>query len=768
MKRKIFNTSLLVFTFIFNLSISSCYQLFQSKIPMSQDKPGKTLDSVIEDKISISQLSAPSQIFVSQGLLKDTIKIHWSAVDGAASYRLERAIKHVSDTSEPDESDYKVIKASGSSLVSSSFISGTEYTDLVITNPTFASTEYDNIYYYRVQAENVPQGYESSLFTVSEKAYLFAPTKNIHASAGESSDEVTVSWDKVPKATQYRIFRSGDATNSNPVELKTVSGDVLKYTNVIGTSEQGVDFYYTVEAINSNLNTSVKSAVAMGFALKEGAPGRVADVKITPNKGRGDGPATNGIEISWKAQEGLMYTVYRSSTKDSSLTQIATGLKTNSVIDKKSLKPNTYYYYYVLGYKIMGIGDSAELVKGPLSKTGPEDETPAEGFIMSPPSETEISRIGNKFQIKFTQPIGEEGYLEDSGIYTEESDYKTFKYKILGGNAIDSIDNIVDFDEVYPVAGYYTVTVDGTYKFYKIITTNEDGSKESVASSVVAPSPSAAKNVLATKAAYFNDESIMKIERDGNKNNMITTGANNNGVFPVKITWESPKDGADGGYHIYRSTMADSNYRRITETPVTGLEFIDYNDTAKAGTFYYYKVLALNSLGNGSNFSDYDMGYGALTYNQYMREYNKTILRSQKKLTYRNKPGTTEKLGTETINGDTQGTLYYSANIAGLGARIIMLYTDYIDYLVSYSNNGTEISIPIFHLDGNTNTSAQMDSSGTMDGIVTNAEDGMYPGTVDYNNVKIVGGNAGGGYYTITPKGFPAGLVDYKIGLEGW
>lgn len=737
-------------------ALTSCYQLFQSKIPMTHDKSGVSLSDIFEEEKKIEKLNKPAQIFVSQGLYNDTIRISWTAVEGAASYNLERAVVPISDTINTDDLEFNPIKASGNGIITSTFIPGTEYTDVITTTPGYNSAEYDNYYIYRVSAENKNLGYDPSDFVTSDKAFLFAPPKNVTATAGESSDKIDVTWETVPKAVRYRIYRSNDSSNSNPVFMKEVSGDVKKYTNAINANEQGIDYYFTVEAVNAYSYTSVKSSIALGYALKEGAPNRINNVQVTEHKGRGDGDAKAGIEITWTRENDLLYTVYRSSSKDTSLTQIATGLSDNKITDKKSLKPNTYYYYYVLGYKTMGTGDTAEIVKGPLSKSGPEDEKPAEGFILSSPEDISIDRIGNRFQINFSQPIGEKGYLNDSGLYTEN--YNTYTYEILGGTSLDDVSNPVAFDEVYPVNGYYNVLVDNTYKFFKIASMND--SAKSNYSEVTAPSPTASQNVQATKAAFIKE--AMSVTKEDGKHNMLVTGANVNEVFPVKITWNAPADGADGGYFIFRSTDPEKGYRKITENPVTECSYIDYNDTAKAGIYYYYKVLSLNQLGKGSNYSDYATGYGAITYNQFMREYNKTIQRSQKKLTLMHKSGNTDKLGTETINGDISGDLYYKASVQGLGGRVIMKYTDYADYYVPGTNN------VYFRIDGNTNTSASMDASGTMDGTVVCSDEGMYPGTLIYDNVEIKGGSAGGGYYLITPKGFPEGEVDYTVGNEGW
>ena len=89
-----------------------------------------------------------------------------------------------------------------------------------------------------------------------------------------------------------------------------------------------------------------------------------------------------------------------------------------------------------------------------------------------------------------------------------------------------------------------------------------------------------------------------------------------------------------------------------------------------------------------------------------------------------------------------------------------MYYNAYCDYYVSGS---APLGIS-FNLTGNTNTSANISANGSMDGTV--ACTGMYPGTIVYDNIEIKGGNAAGGHYVVTPEGFPAGNVNYAIGLE--
>ena len=280
-------------------------------------------------------------------------------------------------------------------------------------------------------------------------------------------------------------------------------------------------------------------------------------------------------------------------------------------------------------------------------------------------------------------------------------------------------------------------------------------------SEAAAPAPYAAKSAAATKREYIAG---IALTADGNLN---PSAANSSGVFPVKITWSAPDGGADGGYYVYRSAKQASGFRKITDSPVTDLYYIDANDTAKTGTYYYYKVLSLNSLLQGTNYSDVACGYGALTFDQYLREHDKTIRSSQKKLTLMHKSNNLDKLGSETINGDISGTLYYNASVSGVNGVVTMKYTDYCDYYIG----GDSILGPYFTFNGNTNTDANMSSNGSMNGVVTTT--GMYPAKVTYNNVEIKGGAAGGGYYIVIPDGFDASKdtnnathVSYTVGNE--
>ncbi|MCQ2983180.1 MAG: hypothetical protein MJ178_10545 [Treponemataceae bacterium] len=137
---------------------------------------------------------------------------------------------------------------------------------------------------------------------------------------------------------------------------------------------------------------------------------------------------------------------------------------------------------------------------------------------------------------------------------------------------------------------------------------------------------------------------------------------------------------------------------------------------------------------------------------ELFRLVNKTVIRSQEKLELMHKPNALSKLGSEIINGDVSGTLSYDAAMKGLGGRVIMLYKGYCDF-----SGGIVLT-------GDCNTTASMNMKGTMDGTVLIT--GPVTGAICYDNVRIVDGTVGGGYYLVSVNGGPYEKIDWKYALE--
>lgn len=706
---------------------TSCAQMFQEKIPMDTTTQSSTLSSLFKEETEITNLSCPSQLFVSQGLYNNKINILWTAVANASSYKIERAIIKTPDSSGnyplPEESDFELLN---------NYIYSTEYTDTIIQNPSYLNEEYSYRYYYRVCAQNPQENLETSEYTdytstsYTSCGYLLEPVTTIDAWKGKSLTTIRVTWTKIPNVTNYKIYRTENSQGYNSDLIGTINSNLNFLDDIITESDQAKEFYYTVYAENSINEFSVASPLALGYSSIEGAPEMPSEVEILS----GQGDSTKSITISWTAStdDTITYTIYRTSSIDSSYTLLKTGITENSYTDKANLKPGVYYYYYIqaITTETDANGNTTQL-KSAISESGPNDETPAKAYLLSPPTEFFI-QTGNDAStliLKWSKAIGNQD-IQDS-----------YRYNIYSDSSIDGdfstlLQTISTQDLSIDENGYLYTTVNRA-SFFCISTINSSD-LESEKSVIAAPVPDCAVNIAVSKAE--------------NLSSYCTMQANSNNVYPVRITWSAPSTEAPYGYYVYSSTKPDSGFRKITDQIITETSYIDTSASFKPGIVYYYKVLSLNSLSQGINYSSISYGYGAVTYEQFFLEYNKTIKNSQKKLTLMHKSSDTDKLGEETVSGSISGSLNYNAQIAGLGAAITMHYENYSDYYISDDSTLGNY----FVLTGNTDTSASMDASGSMSGTVVCT--GMYKGTVIYTNIEIKNGGAGGGTYGITLDGF--------------
>lgn len=776
----------------------SCSSFFESDVSMNSNSNNSSIYDLLTPPEKIEQLSAPTEIFISQGLYSGVIEVSWSAVPNANSYKIERAVvkeKNADGIWEmPKESDFE--------LLTSSNIYNTKYTDTIIQEAKYTSLELNYVYYYRVFAQNPSKGYtESEYFPdysehkildaegneTGKEVYadptkygtLLKPVTEIEASKGTSSDSITIKWNAVPDVWKYRIERC-EREQGNYYKIAEVYSNETEYIDEMDEADQGTEFYYKVYVINSNNKVSCSSAAAMGYSLQPGAPTVPENIHVE----NGLGTSKESLTVSWTSLSNpsdgtLTYNLYRTSSNDSVYKLIKSGLEsTASSYTDSSVKPGIYYYYFIQTTKTNG----EEKLKSSFSETGKDSANPAYGFLLSAPTYIEVDDGSDTEHKKIIWTPAINSLNSENAV--------DFKYNIYADSERTGI-----FDKM--IAGSITRTsengnlyaevslTDG--KFFVITTVNEDGvDKESAKSEIVAPVPEAPRDVYATKTAGLKTIQNKVAAAGGTFDESLWT-VNKNEVYPVLITWDAPKDGADGGYDIYRSTKADSGFKKVDSVSKDKKYYIDSYATAKSGIMYFYKVVSLNSLGQGrkSNTPENDIehnarGYGAITREQWFREYNKNIASSQKKLTLMHNPSDLDKVGSESVKGNISGTLGYNAKVAGLGAEITMPYTNYADHFIS---DDSTLGIK-FILDGNTDTTSNMSANGHMHetvhcfsrtidvtdaaqiekafenlsepakNTIKNTGDknylcGMYPGYAIYNNLEIKGGAAGGGYYLV-------------------
>lgn len=768
------------FIALFLLLLSSCANWFQGKVAMDTETEIADLTKLFNYSGDTVVLEAPEQVFASEGVYSNKIVVRWKDVENASSYIIERAVVAPDEDGNyatPQDEDFEILN---------SYVYDTKFENKILSLASYNNAEYSYKYYYRIAAQNIGKGYTTSEFSdISVEAtnacgYLYAPPQNLTAWKGKSTSEIQVFWQASSENTlSYEIYRGLNEDGSSMELVDTVSASSTSYIHEISSSNQGVEFYYKVVALNENGEESAKSSIAMGYSLTEGSPSSPDNVKVVD----GFGTSTKSLTISWDSvsiadYNGVAgtayYNIYRSSSADSTVSLIKSRTSSTSYIDSSSLSTSLYYYYYVMTIAVYD--DGTELKSG-FSDSGADSENPAYGFLLSPPTTITVDdgEDNENVVLKWKPSLGYD-------LVTQEYTYNVYSLSTLTESPTLLQVNVSssNLDE----NGYISLEIK-KYNYYKITTVNATN-LESTYSSAAAPQPSAPENVSATKNAQISE----------------TWQANANGVYPVKITWNAPSDGDTSSYSyvLYRSTLPNSGFKKVGTT--SELYYVDSYSGAKAGVMYYYKVVSLNIQGQGTHSNDPTSdtkfscrGYGALTADQWFREYNKTIMRSQAKLTLMHKSSDTDKLGTETIKGDVNGSLTYKSNIAGLGAEIKMPYTDYADFYCGdegtlyfgnvngYGSDYNSLSqeqknrcVLYFLLNGSTDTSCNMSANGSMSNSVKCT--GMYPGLADYNNLKIVSGAAGGGYYEVTTYDnegntiFSSAQVSWTVGEEstgyGW
>ena len=140
-----------------------------------------------------------------------------------------------------------------------------------------------------------------------------------------------------------------------------------------------------------------------------------------------------------------------------------------------------------------------------------------------------------------------------------------------------------------------------------------------------------------------------------------------------------------------------------------------------------------------------------LSADDYALMFFKKLNDTQTKLTYMNKAGSLEKIGTETVNGNISGTLFYDVKIKGMGAEVTLRYTNYCDEAG-------------WTFDGEVITHSNMAQNGDFEGTIK--VKGKFPGEVCYDKVLMKKGMPGSGKYLVKVSNSPVAEVDYKVYLE--
>ena len=231
-------------------------------------------------------------------------KLTWSAVSGAASYRVYRS-----------ES-----RGTGYSLLGT-----TTSTSYVNTGAAVGKT-----YYYRVKAVNSAgtSAYSNIVSGRAKAAIPAAPRVTIGNSSASGKPQLT--WAAVDGAAKYEIYRSTQQSTGFTLLGTTTSTSYVNTGAAVGTT-----YYYKVRALNVDGAAGAYSSTVSG-AAKAVAP---AAPTVTMTYSDGGKP-----KLTWSAVSGAAsYRVYRSESRGTGYSLLGTTTST-SYVNTGAAVGKTYYY----------------------------------------------------------------------------------------------------------------------------------------------------------------------------------------------------------------------------------------------------------------------------------------------------------------------------------------------------------------------------------------------------------------------------------------
>ncbi|MBE6748469.1 MAG: hypothetical protein E7557_04470 [Ruminococcaceae bacterium] len=234
----------------------------------------------------------------------DGVSVKWSAVSGAEKYRIYRKVT--------GEQSWTVLKTVNADVLS-----------LVDTGATSGKT---NSYAVKVYSNGVWSAYKSYPFN-----YLASPKATKTTSTIGTG--ITIKWDKVPGAAQYRVYRKTSASGSWSLLTRTTA---TSYTDKNVSLNKS--YIYTLKAENgSNLSGYNKTGWTVKYTLTTPSVTAVT-------------PGSSSIKIQWGAVKGVDgYRVYRKAPGETSWSLLA---KTSSTAyTDKNVKTGAVYTYTIRAYK---------------------------------------------------------------------------------------------------------------------------------------------------------------------------------------------------------------------------------------------------------------------------------------------------------------------------------------------------------------------------------------------------------------------------------
>lgn len=165
-----------------------------------------------------------------------------------------------------------------------------------------------------------------------------------------SSSQIKLEWDPVDDATGYYVYM---ATSLDGSYKKQATVTTTSYKNKTKELAPSTAYYFKIKAYNSSGSSEYSRETSAKTAAPTEEPGTPGDFSAAAT-----GPAE--IELTWDAaRDATEYYIYRSTSSDSSYTQIAKVKET--YYTNSGLIADRTYYYKIRAYNKIGLGNFSRM-----------------------------------------------------------------------------------------------------------------------------------------------------------------------------------------------------------------------------------------------------------------------------------------------------------------------------------------------------------------------------------------------------------------------
>ena len=427
-----------------------------------------------------------------------------------------------------------------------------------------------------------------------------APVVKLGNSA--TSGKPVLTWNAVPGATSYKVYRAASKSGTYSL-LGTVTA--TSYTNT--GAKAGMTYYYKVKAVNS-VGESAYSNIVSG-QVKSVTPKPSAPVVRIGNS------ATSGKPmLTWNTVEGATsYRIYRSTSKGSGYSLLGTVTATSYT--NTGAKAGTTYYYRVKACNDAGLSPYSNVVSGKVKSVTPKPSAPVVKIGHSATSGKPMltwNAVSGATSYKVYRATSQNGTYSLLGTVTATSYTNTgakagttyyYKVKAVNSAGESAYSNVVSGRATVttltmghssasgkPQLTWKAVSGAVSYKVYRATAKNGAYTVINTTKALTYTNVGAALGTT----YYYKVEALNASGKsmgfsavvEGKVAPVLAVGYSSVSGKP-QLTWKAVPGATE--YQVYRSTQQNSGYKKINTITATGY----VNTGAKAGTTYYYRIVAV-------------------------------------------------------------------------------------------------------------------------------------------------------------------------------